>query len=264
MASLRGLTGTADIRSAGTPAVAPNSTHSRMPGIGTRGLVSGVDEAAPFVVARFAEGSDYLKIIVSAPEPSHDAATLAALVAAARAGGRLSVAHAASSDAVGMAVAAGVDVLTHVPLDRPVSNGVRARAVVPTLTMMAGIAARFGAPGRSYAAARDSVAALYEAGVPILAGTDANASPGGPMAISHGDSLHRELALLVEAGLSTVDALRAATVLPATLFGLPDRGVVEPGRRADLVLVDGDPVADIRATRALRRVWCGGVACEVA
>jgi imidazolonepropionase-like amidohydrolase len=53
--------------------------------------------------------------------------------------------------------------------------------------------------------------------------------------------------------------LRAATELAATVFGLADRGVIEPGRRADLVLLDGDPIADIRA---IRRIWIGGIEHE--
>jgi imidazolonepropionase-like amidohydrolase len=56
-----------------------------------------------------------------------------------------------------------------------------------------------------------------------------------------------------------VDALRAATVLPARHFGLADRGRIAPGLRADLLLVDGDPLTDVRATRAVRAVWCGGI-----
>jgi imidazolonepropionase-like amidohydrolase len=47
-------------------------------------------------------------------------------------------------------------------------------------------------------------------------------------------------------------------VLPAEYFGLNDRGVIEPGRRADMVLIDGDPVQDIKATQSIRRIWCGG------
>ena len=94
--------------------------------------------------------------------------------------------------------------------------------------------------------------------MPILAGTDANDSPGTPSRVPHGDSLHHELELLVEAGLSTVDALRAATSLPARSFGLADRGAVEPGLRADLVLLAEDPLQDIRATRSIRGIWCGG------
>ena len=62
----------------------------------------------------------------------------------------------------------------------------------------------------------------------------------------------------MDAGLTALDALRAATSRPARYFGLGDRGVIEPGRRADLVLIDGDPLRDIKATQAIRRVWCGG------
>lgn len=88
-----------------------------------------------------------------------------------------------------------------------------------------------------------------------MAGTDANAAPGSPAPIQHGKGLHDELALLVAAGLSPVEALRAATVVPADLFGLQDRGAVLPGRRADLVLVDGDPTHEITNTTAIRGVW---------
>ena len=95
--------------------------------------------------------------------------------------------------------------------------------------------------------------------MPILAGTDANTTQGVPYQPAFGASLHDELALLVDAGLSTAAALRAATSLPAKHFGLPDRGTIEPGLRADLVLIDGDPLADINATRAIRRVWVAGI-----
>jgi imidazolonepropionase-like amidohydrolase len=104
---------------------------------------------------------------------------------------------------------------------------------------------------------------MYRAGIPVLAGTDANSAPGAPAQVPHGSSMHRELELLVDAGLSTVDALRAATVLPAKYFGLDDRGAIAPGRRADLLLVDGDPLAGITATRNVQGVWCGGVEASI-
>lgn len=263
--SLRGIAGLTDIRSAGTPAIAPGSPHSRIPGLGQRGLVTGADEAARFVAERAAEGSDYIKIIVGTPSRSHDQATLNALAAAAREHGMLAVAHATSQAAVEMAQRAHVDALTHVPLDVALGQAAAARAVadgrilIPTLAMMEGIVEQSAPPGADYDAARASVTALYQAGVPILAGTDANAAPGVPAAISHGDSLHHELELLVRAGLTNLDALRAATSLPARYFGLTDRGVIEPGRRADLLLLDEDPLQDICATRSIRRIWCGGI-----
>jgi imidazolonepropionase-like amidohydrolase len=88
----------------------------------------------------------------------------------------------------------------------------------------------------------DLVAHLHRAGVPVVAGTDSLA----------GFTLHRELELYVEAGLTAVDALRTATVVPATVMNRQhERGTIEAGKLADLVLVDGDPtvrIADIRNT----------------
>ena len=125
---------------------------------------------------------------------------------------------------------------------------------------MAAVAASGKLPSRlDYVHARTSVSAMYRAGIPILAGTDANEAAHSPASISYGVSLHQELELLVDAGLSTSDALRAATVVPAKHFGLHDRGVIEPGRRADLILIAGDPTKDIRETRFIQRVWCGGM-----
>jgi hypothetical protein len=65
--------------------------------------------------------------------------------------------------------------------------------------------------------------------------------------------------LLVRAGLTPTEALAAATSVPARAFRLNDRGRIAPGLRADLVLVDGDPTADITATRAIVGIWKGGV-----
>ena len=272
--SLRNRTGMADIRSAGIPATTAGSSHSHLPGWPAEEMVDGAAGAAQFVADRIAEGADYIKLIVDTPGPDQE--ILDALVAASHRHGKLAVAHATSTSALDMALQAGVDMITHAPLDRPITESTTARMLargcvsIPTLTMMKGVVDRNAAvaasqskgvpaAGPSYESARDSVAELHRAGVPILAGTDANAGPGIPFSPRHGESLHDELELLIEAGLSTVEALRAATVLPAQHFGLHDRGVIEPGRRADLVLVDGDPIADIRATRQIRRVWCAGV-----
>jgi imidazolonepropionase-like amidohydrolase len=272
--SMRNKAGMADIRSAGIPATTASSSHSHLPGWPADAMVDSPKSAVQFVAHRIAEGADYIKLIVDTP--GLDQATLDALVAASHRHGKLTVAHAASTAAVDMAVLAGVDVITHVPLDRPLTESTAARILaqncvsIPTLTMMKGIADKGAAAatsqpgggpvaGPSYETARDGVAELRRAGVPILAGTDANAGPGIPFSPHHGESLHDELELLFDAGLSTIEALRAATVLPARHFGLHDRGVIEPGRRADLVLIDGDPIVDIRDTRRIRQVWCAGV-----
>ena len=71
--------------------------------------------------------------------------------------------------------------------------------------------------------------------------------------------MHGELApSLVDAGFPPVEALRSATSVPASTFGLTDRGMIRPGARADLLLVTGDPSVDIRATRAMEVIWKRG------
>ncbi len=264
LAALRGLPGLTDIRSPGAPAIGPGGPHARMPGMPEQSILRDPDHARDLVAARVAEGADYLKIVLEAPGAGGpDPGVAAALVAAAHTHGKQVVAHAATPGAYTLALDIGADVITHIPIGQPVADAdvvrmaAEHRVAVPTLTMMQATAATRGDPD-AFAAASQNVAALYRAGVPILAGTDANAAEGAPCPVPHGESLHHELELLVAAGLSVLDALRAATSLPARHFGLPDRGGIEPGLRADLVLIDGDPLADIRATRNIRRVWCAG------
>jgi imidazolonepropionase-like amidohydrolase len=262
--SLRGIHGLTDIRSAGLPAIGPAGPHTKIPGMPAEAIVLDPEQARRFTAARSEEGVDYLKIVAEAPgHGGPDQATMDALVAAAHAHDLRVVVHAATTGAFTMALGSGADVITHAPLDRPLPEAevgrmaVGQRIAVPTLvTMQAHAAAR---AGTSFIAASDTVAALHAAGVTILAGSDAVTSPGMPVQVPHGESLHQELELLVAAGLSPTDALRSATSLPARVFGLGDRGIVKPGLRADLVLIDGDPISDIRATRNIRRVWCGGV-----
>jgi imidazolonepropionase-like amidohydrolase len=98
------------------------------------------------------------------------------------------------------------------------------------------------------------VRALDEAGAPVAAGTD----PGNPLVIP-GFSLHRELALLVHAGLSPLAALQAATRRGAELLGRQDQlGGIAAGMRADLLLLDADPLDDIHNTRRIAGVMARG------
>ncbi|HWN41553.1 MAG TPA: amidohydrolase family protein [Thermoanaerobaculia bacterium] len=109
-----------------------------------------------------------------------------------------------------------------------------------------------GAPQRlehAFAAVRQ----LRAAKVPILAGSDAP-NPG----TTHGVTIHREMEMLVAAGLKPVEALAAATSAPAKAFGLDDRGRIARGLRADLVLVRGNPGQDVTATRDILRIWKAG------
>ena len=267
LTSLRHKAGVTDIRSSGIPATSPGSVHSHIPGRPVEMLVSNSTEATQFVADRVAEGSDYIKIVADVPGP--DQSTLNALVAAAHDHSKIAIAHAVKHEAAIMAQEAKVDMLTHVPLDKPLGDAEISAMistsciVVPTLIMMKGTAKNLAGkrPGLDYANAHATVGALYRAGIPILAGTDSNRAAGVPAAVPHGESLQDELKLLVDAGLSTVDALRAATSLPAKHFGLHDRGVIAPGRRADLVLLAADPTEDIKNSRRIERVFCAGFEC---
>lgn len=103
---------------------------------------------------------------------------------------------------------------------------------------------------------RENAKRLHDAGVVILAGSDAQSG------VFPGPGLHRELALLVEAGLTPVETIRAATLAPARFLentADPSFGVIAPGKRADLILVEGDPTSDIGALSKIREVMKDGV-----
>lgn len=108
---------------------------------------------------------------------------------------------------------------------------------------------------RAYRSSAADVRAMQNAGVGILAGTDA-----GSVLVYPGFSLHEELRLLVEdAGLTTREALVAATIAPAKLFAMESQlGTIAAGKLADIVLLDGDPIASIRNTRRISAVIAGG------
>ena len=92
---------------------------------------------------------------------------------------------------------------------------------------------------------------LHRAGIPIVAGTDQTVP---------GYSLHRELELYVQAGFTPMEAIQAATIVPARVMGFDkELGTVQPGKRADLIVVNGDPLERIQNTRNVEYVITNGV-----
>jgi len=282
----------ADLFSAGFLATADGG-HGTQYGIEVPTL-AGPEEASDWVAARKAEGSDWIKIIIEPgwggrELPTLDAAAVAALVEEAHAQGLMAVAHVSIYDDAMMAIEAGIDGLVHLFADQPVDaafvDAARSAGVfvVPTLPVLAGLhghgdpgwmethpvlgpritpaqrqglAQRFPMSGggeSAWSKLVTSVRALHSAGIPILAGSDAP-NPG----TAHGVSVHHALRLLVEAGLSPSAALRAATTVPAAEFGLEGRGCLQPGCRADVLIVDGNPLADIEATANISAIWKNG------
>ncbi|MER5333582.1 amidohydrolase family protein [Micromonospora sp. NPDC002717] len=276
----------ADLRSCGLLATAPGGHPSQlMTGLDAQAMaalgdaagpfptVATVADAAPFVAARVAEGADYVKIVVDdgamhgADLPVLTPDVVSALVEAAHAVGLTVIAHAITTREVTIALDAGVDGLAHVYADAGSDDPIGWRLaeriagdgvfVVTTLAYFEAIsqgAALDHVAAGSAANAVHAAGVLHRAGVTLLAGTDAT-----PFAPQHGTAMHRELALLVKAGLTRTEALAAATSVPARHFGLTDRGHIAPGLRADLLLVDGDPTTDITAVSAVADVWRRGV-----
>ena len=291
------VTNRADLFSSGTLVTAPGGHGTEYP-IEVPTL-DAPEHAADFVQARLDEGSDYIKIVYDDGAsyglsfPTLDRATLQAVIRAAHQEQALAVVHVGSKQAALEAISAGADGLAHVFADQAIDNTVLEAAVkhgifvVPTLSVIESLGDGVGGAairddphlgpllgaeqhrtlGVSFpmadsqrsqlAVAEDAVIRLHRAGVPILAGTDAP-NPG----TAHGASLHRELELLVAAGLQPMEALRAATSGPADAFGLGDRGRIAPGLKADLLLVDGNPLADITASRDIVAIWKDGAVVD--
>jgi imidazolonepropionase-like amidohydrolase len=287
----------ADLRSAGYLATVPGG-HGTEYGIKVPTLTR-PEEAQSWVDARIAEGSDYIKIVyddmleygIGKPSPTLTKEVMKALTDAAHKRGKLVVVHIGSLQQALDAIDAGADGLAHLfagPASAPdfgklaASHGI---FVVPTLTVLNTICAtnfdsdlasdprlkpylppsettamqaHFGLPVKvSCEGASVAVRQLKAARVPILAGTDAG-NPG----TTQGASIHGELELLVRAGLTPAEALHAATAASSAAFRLDDRGQIAPGKRADLVLVNGDPTTDIRQTRDIVAVWKAGHAID--
>jgi imidazolonepropionase-like amidohydrolase len=283
----------ADLRSAGT-VVTVEKGHGTEYGMKIPVLTS-ASEAQAFVDARIAEGSDYIKVIYdngsayNSPIPTLSKEELAAVVKAAHNRHKLVVVHIGSEAGAIDVIEAGADGLAHTFEDAPPTAEFVKLAkkhhtfVIPTLSVNESVAGTASGeslisdehlgpyidsqsvanlkkgfrrhPGDKldFANALASVTALHKAGVPILAGTDAP-NPG----TAHGVSIHRELELLVKAGLTPNEALAAATSVPAKTFGLSDRGRIAPGLRADLLLVKGNPMQNVTATRNIAAIWKTG------
>jgi len=285
----------ADLYTAGFAATVPGG-HGTEYGFKVPTITEPSD-AGGWVNARIAEGSDVIKIMYEeggengrVTRPSINAPTLAALIKAAHARGKLAIIHIHTDSQAMEAMRAGADGLAHLylfgedevnPQFAP-TLAKRNMFVISTLTVLRSVCGL--TPGREvledsrltpylraedvarlekqiaiakpldYDRPRKELIQLLANDVTILAGTDAH-NPG----TAPGASLHAELAFLVEAGMTPLQALRAATSAPARVFHRPDRGRIVPGVRADLLLVDGDPTADIKATRNIRAVWKSGI-----
>jgi imidazolonepropionase-like amidohydrolase len=248
---------------------APGGACDRV--FGAEAVLAPPADPAALVERLVAGGADVIKVCagggVISREPGKAELTraqLSAIVAAAHRRGRRVAAHAQGPEAIANAVAAGVDSIEHGAFIDVASARRMARrhvVLVPTLYRLdwslqqararsAGDA-QLATLTEARAQAHQHVRQAIRAGVPVALGTDATVIPHGQNA--------RELAVLVELGLTPLQAVRAATVDAARLLGLErDVGALAVGLRADLVAVDGNPLEDVRVLEKVRFVMKDG------
>jgi len=207
--------------------------------------------------------------------------------------GKIAIAHILTAEAAKTAMSIGVDGLAHLFIDRPswTAELVQSIAdhgafVTPCLVLNSSIignnACQFAHDERVKSKLDEqwvstmcscfhtfpqgkmednfhNVKDLHLAGVDILVGTDVSVPVPYLGGLAHGVSVHHELQLLVEAGLTPEEALQAATSVPARRFDLSDRGQIKEGKRADMLLVKGDPLRNISDTLSILHVWKEGI-----
>ncbi|HET6681442.1 MAG TPA: amidohydrolase family protein [Gemmatimonadaceae bacterium] len=227
----------------------------------------GVEGITKVVREQIRHGADWIKLYADyrwgpsgETRPTFTEAELRAAVEVAASSGRAVVVHASSAEGMRRAIAAGVETIEHGDGGTPeVFRAMKANDIALCPTLAAGDAVSQYAGWRKgeapepprIRAKRASFRAALDAGVTICNGSDVGV-------FSHGDNA-RELEMLVDYGMSPLDALRAATSVDARILHLDeDIGSIRPGLLADLVAVAGNPVDDISAIRHVQFVMKGG------
>jgi imidazolonepropionase-like amidohydrolase len=229
----------------------------------------GADNAESFVDETINKGGKYIKIVADVP-PRMGGKTISKkeledIVGYAHQKNMKAAVHAVSVAAVRLAVDAGADILIHIPLGEEFPEDLakqiaeRNIAVMPTLIMMKAFADSpfYGYKKSDYEYARNAVESLHSHGVPILAGTDANDTFFVPN-VKYGSSLHKEMMLLTEAGLTPIEVMQGATSKTAEAFGIDGAGKLEEGDTASMVLVKGRPDKNIADITEIVQVWIEG------
>lgn len=230
-----------------------------------------VEDADAFVKDTIAQGGTYVKVVADLPQIMGggimEKAVLDEIVRCSHENNLKVAVHAISVAGVQLAVDAGVDLLIHIPIGETFPQDLAEQiakkgiAVMPTMAMMQAFANSplYGYKKTDYEDAKEAVALLRFLDVPILVATDSSDSFFVPQ-LKHGETLHKEMELLVDAGLTPLEVLQGATTKPVEAFGLSEVGVIEPGMKATMVLVEGRPDQEITDSTKIVQIWVDGKA----
>ncbi|RFU25642.1 hypothetical protein B7463_g10691, partial [Scytalidium lignicola] len=269
--AVRDQTGLTSIYTAGLPAIGPGSDHARQHNLSSSQTINNVSQAQEWVSWAFNNGSDYMKITAEGNGPNQE--TQNAIVQDVHSAGKKSMTHASFLQYYSQAITSKTDGIQHTVSDAPMTHSMiqqllaNHQFVTPTMIVFnltldnpTALIALQGSSNtnQSYPIVQQNVRAMHEAGVPIIAGTD-SIGVNPPFNLPFGITLHWELEKFVEVGFTPAEALRSATLLPAMLHDVPDRGIIAPGKRADLILLNSNPLDNITNTRDIAKVWIGGI-----
>lgn len=255
-----GVIGTCDV--AASASLIQNTKQFTI--VSSAGMSMGTLNGKAYVQKALDAGAKYIKVLLMEPNLMMKG-VLKDICKAAHDNGRKVAAHAVSVKAVKMSVDCGVDILIHVPMKEEFPENLvktiveKGIVVIPTLIMMETFAnsGRNGYKPEHYQNAENAVKLLYESGVTILAATDANPGFYAP-AVAYGTSMHREMELLVQAGMTPTDVLASATSKVADVFGIEGLGTIKEGKRAVLILIEGRPDKRITDTAKIKQIWIDG------
>ena len=244
-----------------------------------QGVINSADDAMQAVRQRYKDGADLIKITATGgvlstakngQNPQFTEAEVLAIITAAKDYGFKVAAHAHGAEGMKRAIRAGVSSIEHgTYMDDETHRLMKQYGTYLVPTIMAGefVAEKAKIDGyfpdivRPKAAAigpliQSSFGKAYKAGVKIAFGTDTGVS-------AHGDNA-QEFALMVEAGMPAMEAIKAATVNAADLLGESDSlGSISVSKHADIIAVDGDPINDIRELENVTFVMKGGKVVEL-
>lgn len=173
--------------------------------------------------------------------------------------------HATSVKAVKLSIECGVDILIHIPIKEELSIELinlivqKNISVAPTLVMMKTFAYsnRNGYKKEHFQNAIKNVSLLHEYGVKILAATDANDGSFAPP-VSYGSSLHYEMKLLKQCGLSNIEILSSATSNIVEAFNIPNFSTIDIDKKATFLLIEGRPDKKITDINNIKQIWING------